>query len=778
MGFVDSLLCLGTHKRQLYVQREDPDPDSCEKELPWVMGQDRDQRRSLTHLPRVTWRPYLGKAETHTPLFVGNEPPQVPLLGQEEYSEDFRWEGGEKEEEEEEEPSGKSLAVWHENYPFDMGYYLYPSRAKKEPVHLDWEEPEEEGIMDALPASLWNWWKEVMAISLLVSLTVHVLLTYVLRVAPVIVEVESGSLDKKDSSGSLASNDSSPTLLDDNRQTPMEFKSRFADEFECIEQLGQGGYGIVFRARNKVDEQEYAVKRIALPNRDGTVKQKMLREVRTLAKLDHGGIVRYFHSWMEDPPVGWQEDRDRQLSHIMGNSEGLSPMTDTTLPSTEPPSSYSHLHPPSSKPQTTAPKQPSSVLVGLTPFQPENLDQDLDGATIPRSGTGSGEFSMHSHAEGSSTDESGSFSLGGGDQRGLLFRPYSPENRGGYSSSPGSQKSLNPKEESLSIVFEHSGDSKDHKADDRSYSSSVVFEDSRGTGNNKGSSGPCERSKSAVLSDSSYGGSVEENESGDNSRAEHRVTDFTLSSHRGAERSIGERDQAKEKATEKKALPKLYLYLQMQLCRLETLKDWMITHTLSRERLVILDIFEQIVSAVDYVHSKGLIHRDLKPSNIFFALDNTVKVGDFGLVTAAENQVEDAEQSAVSKATAKHTAEVGTQLYMSPEQVQKKPYDQKVDIFSLGLIFLELLMPFSTGMERITTLQNARKGVFPERFMRELPIEGQLVRRLTSPSTQRRPTAQEILEHDLLKDLTVPRRPGPRCRTISSSSNHSDPALI
>ena len=56
-------------------------------------------------------------------------------------------------------------------------------------------------------------------------------------------------------------------------------------------------------------------------------------------------------------------------------------------------------------------------------------------------------------------------------------------------------------------------------------------------------------------------------------------------------------------------------------------------------------------------------------------------------------------------------------------QVQKKPYDQKVDIFSLGMILLELMMPFSTGMERITTLQSARKGVFPKRFCKELPAE-------------------------------------------------------
>ena len=70
-----------------------------------------------------------------------------------------------------------------------------------------------------------------------------------------------------------------------------------------------------------------------------------------------------------------------------------------------------------------------------------------------------------------------------------------------------------------------------------------------------------------------------------------------------------------------------------------------------------------------------------------------------------------------------HRSGNGDVFFGMVPQVQKKPYDQKVDIFSLGMIFLELMMPFSTGMERIATLQNARKGVFPERFCRELSAE-------------------------------------------------------
>lgn len=57
---------------------------------------------------------------------------------------------------------------------------------------------------------------------------------------------------------------------------------------------------------------------------------------------------------------------------------------------------------------------------------------------------------------------------------------------------------------------------------------------------------------------------------------------------------------------------KIYLYIQMQLCRKETLKDWLSTNTLSRDRNKVLHIFHQILEAVNYIHGCGMIHRDLK----------------------------------------------------------------------------------------------------------------------------------------------------------------------
>lgn len=61
----------------------------------------------------------------------------------------------------------------------------------------------------------------------------------------------------------------------------------------------------------------------------------------------------------------------------------------------------------------------------------------------------------------------------------------------------------------------------------------------------------------------------------------------------------------------------------------------------------------------------------LQPSNIFFTMDDVVKVGDFGLVTAMEQEEEEEEAAVLTPmpAYARHTGQVGTKLYMSPEQV-------------------------------------------------------------------------------------------------------------
>ncbi|XP_044540097.1 eukaryotic translation initiation factor 2-alpha kinase 3-like, partial [Gracilinanus agilis] len=111
------------------------------------------------------------------------------------------------------------------------------------------------------------------------------------------------------------------------------------------------------------------------------------------------------------------------------------------------------------------------------------------------------------------------------------------------------------------------------------------------------------------------------------------------------------------------------------------------------------------------------------PSNIFFTMDDVVKVGDFGLVTAMDQDEEEQTVLTPMPAYARHTGQVGTKLYMSPEQIHGNTYSHKVDIFSLGLILFELLYPFSTQMERVKTLSDVRDLKFPPLFAQKYPRE-------------------------------------------------------
>jgi serine/threonine protein kinase len=106
-----------------------------------------------------------------------------------------------------------------------------------------------------------------------------------------------------------------------------------------------------------------------------------------------------------------------------------------------------------------------------------------------------------------------------------------------------------------------------------------------------------------------------------------------------------------------------------------------------RERL---ELFVQVCQAVQHAHQKGIIHRDLKPSNILIAPCDgrpVPKVIDFGLAKAMHQPLTERTPHTA------HGAIVGTPLYMSPEQVQLNnlDVDTRTDIYSLGVVFYELL---------------------------------------------------------------------------------------
>ncbi|KAI5706548.1 hypothetical protein M8J75_009218 [Diaphorina citri] len=222
----------------------------------------------------------------------------------------------------------------------------------------------------------------------------------------------------------------------------------------------------------------------------------------------------------------------------------------------------------------------------------------------------------------------------------------------------------------------------------------------------------------------------------------------------------------------------------MQLCRKDSLREWLADNVTHRDRTEIVSIFEQIVQAVEYVHMQGLIHRDLKPSNIFFSQEGQIKVGDFGLVTAmmSDGDVSPLISTKTGYVDERHTAKVGTQLYMSPEQMAGKSYNYKVDIYSLGMIFFELLIPFHTQMERWKMLSDLRNNVYPAHFNTSYPKEYELLQSMLASSPDKRVTTYGIRARAPLGDLHPDNKIDPRwhyelprghLRTPSFGKSHS-----
>ncbi|XP_052872416.1 eIF-2-alpha kinase GCN2 [Anopheles cruzii] len=100
-------------------------------------------------------------------------------------------------------------------------------------------------------------------------------------------------------------------------------KSRIQTEFEILSYLGKGAYGDVLKARNKLDNREYAIKRIRLPARSKQFYKKMTREVELLSRLNHENVVRYYNSWVEAISAA-----DAAISAGDGHSTQLSSCTD------------------------------------------------------------------------------------------------------------------------------------------------------------------------------------------------------------------------------------------------------------------------------------------------------------------------------------------------------------------------------------------------------------------------------------------------------------------
>ncbi|CAD8046071.1 unnamed protein product [Paramecium sonneborni] len=184
----------------------------------------------------------------------------------------------------------------------------------------------------------------------------------------------------------------------------------------------------------------------------------------------------------------------------------------------------------------------------------------------------------------------------------------------------------------------------------------------------------------------------------------------------------------------------LTLYIEMELCDF-TLKEFIDKVDRKKENDLIKSIFKQILEGINYMHLNKYIHRDLKPQNIFINSKNEVKIGDLGLCNSLIFKLDDNYQS-----SGEYTNNIGTPMYMAPE-VKDDQYGYPADIYSLGIIFFEMLWKVKTHSEKIRLIKDLTKdSSLPPNLFKEYPVEAELILKMVNKTPSERPTAQQALD--------------------------------
>jgi serine/threonine protein kinase len=212
-------------------------------------------------------------------------------------------------------------------------------------------------------------------------------------------------------------------------------------------------------------------------------------------------------------------------------------------------------------------------------------------------------------------------------------------------------------------------------------------------------------------------------------------------------------------------------FLTMELVEGETLNQLIPPHGMELKSF--LQIATPVAEALSAAHEKGIIHRDLKPTNIMVTREGRTKILDFGLAKLLRD---DSDPNASHLETHVETEEgiiMGTFPYMSPEQIQGKRLDHRTDIFSLGIIFYEMLSglrPFrgDTSAELISSILRDTPNPITE-LKANLPenVERVIRRCLMKDPKDRYQTARDV--YNELHDVT-PTSGSSRSRAAAISS--------
>eukprot|EP00039_Didymoeca_costata_P024497 m.10467 g.10467 ORF g.10467 m.10467 type:complete len:1401 (-) comp4267_c0_seq1:73-4275(-) len=495
-------------------------------------------------------------------------------------------------------------------------------------------------------------------------------------------------------------------------------RSRFATDFDDITEVGNGGFGTVFKARNKLDGRVYAVKRIMLdPSRPGEV-EKTSREVTLLSRLNHSHIVRYFQAWVETVSMPYGENLGRST-----DSSSIQTSTNLRKQNNKPEKKNNYSI---SSPQDFTPPPAATETENEDCWS----DADISNKLTPPRGAHYGQDSD------TDTDDEASQPPTPVDKR-EIQNPVriAIHDEAMWSQRSHSRSGVDWLAESSEFAF-----STNPKV--TSFSGDIAPQMFLQGGKQKNNN----RSKVRYRADSPVGDSIE------------------LS-------SPVNRDESQ-------SMDHQILYMQMEYCQGSTLRDLITQGHLQDSYFKVWKMFRQIVEGLAYIHSMGIIHRDLKPDNIFLDSESSIKLGDFGLAirsiranmdadighshdSDSSGHSEDRNKLLLSPSRPRRnganmsmmSAGVGTVLYQAPEMLRREQiqFNPKIDIYSLGIILLEMSYPFGSKMERYKVLHKLRtERKFPDEWNKteRYALHKELITWLMEQSPDKRPTAQQLLDSE------------------------------
>ena len=196
----------------------------------------------------------------------------------------------------------------------------------------------------------------------------------------------------------------------------------------------------------------------------------------------------------------------------------------------------------------------------------------------------------------------------------------------------------------------------------------------------------------------------------------------------------------------------------------------------------------EIALALDYAHSKGYIHRDVKPDNILLRDDGSCVLSDFGIARTVDSATMMTKTGSV----------VGTPFYMSPEQLRGREVDGRADLYSLGVVFYQLLtgkVPYSASdslaigimhmtapmprlppryshLQKLLDRMLAKEATERVQTGRELAA---MVRKFQLPGVEPEESVRTQAQNSTKKVVPVPARIEPRMQDASYSVNPDSP---